>query len=80
MWNRAFFRTIRVRDGAIEDFVYRGALCVPPRFTQKLDSGPKGIRTPDLMAASHVLYQLSYGPRQTDSLLSPMRPRPSPAT
>ena len=25
-------------------------------------SGPKGIRTPDLMAASHALYQLSYGP------------------
>jgi hypothetical protein len=24
--------------------------------------GPKGIRTPDLMAASHALYQLSYGP------------------
>src|SRR4051794_17831545 len=26
-------------------------------------SGPKGARTPDLMAASHALYQLSYGPR-----------------
>jgi hypothetical protein len=25
-------------------------------------SGPKGARTPDLMAASHALYQLSYGP------------------
>src|SRR4249919_2049664 len=24
--------------------------------------GPRGIRTPDLMAASHALYQLSYGP------------------
>ena len=27
-------------------------------------SGPKGIRTPDLMAASHALYQLSYGPER----------------
>ena len=26
-------------------------------------SGPKGIRTPDLLAASQALYQLSYGPR-----------------
>ena len=25
-------------------------------------SGPKGIRTPDLLAASQTLYQLSYGP------------------
>ena len=25
-------------------------------------SGPKGIRTPDLLAASQALYQLSYGP------------------
>jgi hypothetical protein len=24
--------------------------------------GPKGIRTPDLLAASQTLYQLSYGP------------------
>ena len=24
--------------------------------------GPKGIRTPDLLAASQALYQLSYGP------------------
>jgi hypothetical protein len=30
----------------------RGALRVPPRFTQRVDCGPKGIRTPDLMAAS----------------------------
>ena len=27
-------------------------------------SGPKGIRTPDLLAASQALYQLSYGPRE----------------
>src|SRR5581483_1742493 len=40
----------------------RGALRVPSRFTHRLDGGPKGIRTPDLMAASHALYQLSYGP------------------
>ena len=31
-------------------------------FPLFLRSGPKGIRTPDLMAASHALYQLSYGP------------------
>ena len=30
--------------------------CVPA------GSGPKGIRTPDLLAASQTLYQLSYGP------------------
>ncbi len=27
--------------------------------------GPKGIRTPDLLAASQALYQLSYGPEGT---------------
>ncbi len=32
------------------------------RFTRGLDGGPRGTRTPDLMAASHALYQLSYGP------------------
>jgi hypothetical protein len=32
------------------------------RLTCGFLSGPKGIRTPDLMAASHALYQLSYGP------------------
>jgi hypothetical protein len=30
--------------------------------TRQLDGGPKGIRTPDLLAASQTLYQLSYGP------------------
>ena len=29
-------------------------------------SGPRGIRTPDLMAASHALYQLSYGPEAVE--------------
>lgn len=38
MWNRAFFRTILVRR-----FHVRGALHVRPRFTQRLDGGPKGM-------------------------------------
>ena len=33
-----------------------------------LGSGPRGTRTPDLMAASHALYQLSYGPNGMFSL------------
>jgi hypothetical protein len=38
-------------------------------------SGPKGARTPDLMAASHALYQLSYGPvRPADLPCSPSTP------
>jgi hypothetical protein len=40
MWNRAFFRTIRVRDGAIARLHVRGALCIAPRFTQRVDGGP----------------------------------------
>src|SRR5207244_1243494 len=39
--------------------------------------GPRGTRTPDLMAASHALYQLSYGPEVGKS--NPrMRPRTRP--
>src|SRR5436190_23630397 len=30
--------------------------------------GPEGNRTPDLLAASQALYQLSYGPRREPSL------------
>jgi len=33
--------------------------------------GPKGIRTPDLMAASHALYQLSYGPQADRKFTQP---------
>ena len=33
-------------------------------WIEECGSGPKGDRTPDLMAASHALYQLSYGPRR----------------
>ena len=86
MRNRAFFRTIRVRDRAITDFTYdepfacedsssavvkdQVQLCTasagadPESITRSttLDGGPKGIRTPDLLAASQALYQLSYGP------------------
>ena len=54
----------------------RGALRVSARFTQGLDGGPKGIRTPDLLAASQTLYQLSYGPAGAVSLAN--RPRPGP--
>jgi hypothetical protein len=43
MWNRAFFRTIRVRDGTIADFTYEepfasmlgshnGSMVVPTEF------------------------------------------------
>jgi hypothetical protein len=42
-----------------------GALCNPigePSRPLTCGSGPKGIRTPDLLAASQALYQLSYGP------------------
>ena len=39
-------------------------------------SGPKGIRTPDLLAASQTLYQLSYGP--SFSLVSGLEPRQPP--
>jgi hypothetical protein len=39
-------------------------------------SGPKGIRTPDLLAASQALYQLSYGPGAPESN-GRMRPRPA---
>src|SRR6476661_10631226 len=38
--------------------------CDPRRSPPTCGSGPKGDRTPDLMAASHALYQLSYGPRR----------------
>jgi hypothetical protein len=38
-------------------------------------SGPKGIRTPDLLAASQALYQLSYGPGEAESN-GPRKPRP----
>ena len=32
------------------------------RGAVELCGGPTGIRTPDLLAASQALYQLSYGP------------------
>jgi hypothetical protein len=32
------------------------------RADPRLSGGPKGSRTPDLLAASQALYQLSYGP------------------
>jgi hypothetical protein len=37
-------------------------------YADPVGCGPKGIRTPDLMAASHALYQLSYGPVRTVSV------------
>ena len=33
-----------------------------PKVPLTCGGGPKGIRTPDLLAASQTLYQLSYGP------------------
>ena len=38
--------------------------------------GPKGIRTPDLLAASQALYQLSYGPGEAE-FIGRMKPRPA---
>ena len=43
MWNRAFFRTIRIREGAIADFCVRGAHRVFPGFTKRVDGGGEGI-------------------------------------
>jgi hypothetical protein len=36
-----------------------------------VSGGPKGIRTPDLLAASQALYQLSYGPWVSESTRRP---------
>jgi len=55
MSNRAFFRSIRVRDGTIADFTYEEALRVPPRFTQWLDRGDERTRTADPLLAKHGL-------------------------
>jgi hypothetical protein len=35
---------------------------LPPPPIPSVFGGPEGIRTPDLLAASQALYQLSYGP------------------
>jgi len=47
------------------------ALRLSRRFTERLDRGPKGIRTPDLLAASQTLYQLSYGPQADRKFTQP---------
>ena len=70
MWNRA-----ELGEHVLARYVQREGVrgMVPTSRTRspsrpcsvhtKVDGGPKGIRTPDLMAASHALYQLSYGPQ-----------------
>jgi hypothetical protein len=55
------------RPEPVADPLERGMYSLSARCAMGLTciaagSGPKGARTPDLMAASHALYQLSYGP------------------
>ena len=47
------------------DVQVRGHRTTPARLRRRTRCGPKGIRTPDLLAASQALYQLSYGPLST---------------
>jgi hypothetical protein len=72
----------------MEDFSTR-SFRVAPRFTQGPNGGPKGIRTPDLLAASHpalngVLTSENAGRQRAEAaLLSaelPPEPRHDPAT
>jgi hypothetical protein len=41
-----------------------------PSITIQASRGPEEIRTPDPLAASQVLYQLSYGPIGTGAMLA----------
>jgi hypothetical protein len=61
----SFLAATGASQGAGSEHGYRGP-----------GSGPKGIRTPDLLAASQTLYQLSYGP--SFSLVSGLEPRQPP--
>ena len=49
-------------------------VCLPDRMTWRfLTSGPRGIRTPDLLNAIETRSQLRYGPLFSNQLLSDQR-------
>src|SRR5262249_18706548 len=63
--------------------VNRGMVFVPERLVVSVSpvnrgNGAEGIRTPDLLAASQTLSQLSYGPEAVQSSLRRLPPRPRP--